>query len=267
MDLVPETQSFLLVIIVNFTCRIKISTVSFLLLFLFLLPAGNLFADQGNASSALAAAREAGLSDAEINRILAYGYDIRISTDNAIEFLEILTDARKQGYSVDPLFGKIDEGLAKRVSFEVLRSVLRKKVRDYQFILDLYRKNHSHIEKDVFPSLQRAADSIDLGLEYEELRLLFNGIANTPADMYTVAAINMAFLKQLNFNSDLSLKIMQTGLKYKSLEPDWKDFFKIAVSGKRKGKSEEQISEAAIKILKKNQSIKAFIQELGLSNN
>ncbi|MBW1813216.1 MAG: hypothetical protein JRJ39_05950, partial [Deltaproteobacteria bacterium] len=48
---------------------------------------------------------------------------------------------------------------------------------------------------------------------------------------------------------------------------DWKDFFKIAASGKRKGVSEEQISEAAIKILKENQSIKAFIQEIGLSNN
>jgi hypothetical protein len=236
-------------------------------LFLFLLPVGNLSADQGNASSALTAAREAGLSDVEINRILAYGYDIRISTDNAIEFLEILTDARKQGYSVDPLFGKIDEGLAKRVSFEVLKAVLRKKVRDYQFILNLYSKTHTHNTKDVFPSLQRAADSIDLGLEYEELRLLFNGIADTPADMYTIAAINMAFLKQLNFKSNLSLKIMRTGLKYKSLEPEWKNFFKIAAAEKRKGKSEKEISEAAIKILKRNQSVKAFIQELGLHNN
>ena len=216
----------------------------------------------------LTAAKEAGLSDEEINRILAYGYDVRISTDNAVDLLEILTAARSQGFSIDPLLGKIDEGLAKRVSFEVLKAVLRKKIRDYQFILTLYRKNNKTQDtKDIFPPLQRAADSVDLGLEYEELQLLFNDLTETPADMYEVAAINMAFLKQLNFKSDFSLKIMRTGLMSKSLGPDWKDFFKVAASGKRKGISEEEISKAAIKILSKNQNIKALIQELGLSNN
>lgn len=225
-------------------------------------------ADQGRVAKTFAAAREAGLSEEQINQTLAYGYDIRISTDNAIELLEILTDTRSQGFSVDPLLSKIDEGLTKRVSFEVLKAVLRKKIRDYQFILSIYIKNNKKTGmENIFPSIQRAADSVDLGLEYEELQMLFNGVSNTPADMYAVAAINMAFLKQLNFNSDLSFNIMRTGLKYKSLEPDWKDFFKIAASGKRKGVSEEQISEAAIKILKENQSIKAFIQEIGLSNN
>ncbi|MBW1815205.1 MAG: hypothetical protein JRJ39_16590 [Deltaproteobacteria bacterium] len=129
--------------------------------------------------------------------------------------------------------------------------------------MSIYIKNNKKTGmENIFSSIQRAADSVDLGLEYEELQMLFNGVSNTPAAMYAVAAI-----KQLNFNSDLSFNIMRTGLKYKSLEPDWKDFFKIAASGKRKGVSEEQISEAAIKILKKNQSIKAFIQEIGLSNN
>ncbi|MBW1815204.1 MAG: hypothetical protein JRJ39_16585 [Deltaproteobacteria bacterium] len=85
-------------------------------------------ADQGRVAKTFAAAREAGLSEEQINQTLAYGYDIRISTDNAIELLEILTDTRSQGFSVDPLLSKIDEGLTKRVSFEVLKAVLRKKL-------------------------------------------------------------------------------------------------------------------------------------------
>jgi len=193
MDLVHGIQSFLLVIIVNFICRSKIFAILFQFLFLSLLPVESLPADQANTAQVLAAAQEAGLSDEEINKTLAYGYDVRINTDNALELLNILTDARKQGFSVDPLFGKIDEGLAKRVSFEILKAVLRKKVRDYQFILGLYSKNHFHISKDVFPSLQRTADSIDLGLEYTELQLLFEGISDVPVDMYTVAANNMAW--------------------------------------------------------------------------
>ena len=212
----------------------------------------------------LIAAQEAGLSDAQINRALAYGYDVRISTDNAIELLEILTDARGQGFSVDPLFNKIDEGIAKRVSFEVLKAVLQKKIRDYQFVLGLYHKNTRQNTKDTFPSLQSAADSVDLGLEYEELQLLFNGLEDTPADMYAVAAINTAFLKQLNFNEDLSLKIMRAGLEYQSLVSEWKNFFKIAALGKQKGISEEEISKTAIETLSKNQSFKAFTQKLGL---
>lgn len=267
MDSVPEILLFLLAIIVNITCRRKTPAIAFLLFSFFLLFVEISLADQEKVPRALTAAQEAGLSDVEINRVLAYGYDVRVSTDNALELLEILTAARTQGFSVQPLFDKIDEGLAKRVSFEVLKAVLRKKLRDYQFILNLYPENINRDPSKIFPSLQRVADSIDLGLEYEELRLLFDGHVDTPADMFAVAALNMAFLKQLGFDSGLSLKTMRTGLTHKSLGPEWKDFFKIAALGKRKGISEEKISETAIKILSKNQSFKVFTQALGFGDN
>ena len=100
---------------------------------LFLLPDGTALADQRKVAKALTAAQEAGLSEEEINQTLAYGYDVRISNDNAIELLGILTDVKQQGFSIDPLLEKIDEGLAKRVSFEILKAVLRKKIRDYGY--------------------------------------------------------------------------------------------------------------------------------------
>ena len=83
----------------NFTCRRNISIISYLLFFFLILPAGIPQAAQGKVSKALEAAREAGLSDEEINRVLAYGYDVRISADNAVELLEILTKARSQGFA------------------------------------------------------------------------------------------------------------------------------------------------------------------------
>jgi len=220
-------------------------------------------ADQRKVAKALTAAREAGLSEEEINQTLAYGYDVRISNDNAIELLGILTDAKQQGFSIDPLLEKIDEGLAKRVSFEIIKAVLRKKIRDYQFILDLYKNNNPGGEV-VLTTIQRAADGIDLGLEYQELESLFNGIRDVPVEMYEVAAVNLAFLKQLNFKSDLSKRMLRAGLEHNCLGPGWIDFFKIVEAGKKKGISEDEIAQTAIKIFEQNQGINDFARALGL---
>lgn len=230
---------------------------------LILLASGNSLAEQKNISRALTAAREAGLSEDEINRILAYGYDVRISTDNAIELLEILTDARSHGFFIDPFLDKIDEGLAKRVSFEILKAVLRKKVRDYLFVLNLYRENNRMGDsKQTWLNLQQAADSVDMGLSYEDIRALFKGISGVPTEMYAIAAGNMALLKQLTFDPDLSLHLMRTGLTHGSLDPDWKNFFKAAAAAKQKGISEQTISAIAEKMLAEHKDFKTFVKAL-----
>ncbi|MCK5616043.1 hypothetical protein KAR91_80010 [Candidatus Pacearchaeota archaeon] len=234
--------------------------------FLVVAAPGKVFAEQKTVSEALKTAREAKVSEAEISRVLAYGYDIRISASDVIDLLEILTDAHNQGFPLDNLLNKIDEGLVKQVRFEVLTGVLKKKVGDYHFVLSLFNKTRKgKAKKDVLPALPRVADSLDFGLTREDLQSLFRGVLDVPMEMFAVASLNMAFLKQLGFDSGLAFKIMRTGFKYKSLSPEWEKFCKVVAAGKRKGIADRELSDTAVRILADRKGLRELLKELGFT--
>ncbi len=249
-------------------CNLKV-TATFLLHCLFFAVSVNIvFAEKKSLDEAIQAAHDAKMSESEINRVLVYGYDIRVSATDVIDLLEILTDVRNQGFPIDTLLSKIDEGLAKRVSFIVLKAFLKKKIRDYRFVLDLFNRMQTKNDKrKVPPALLRVADSLDFGLSYDELESLFHGIPDVSAEMWAVAALNTAFLEQLGFDPLLAVKIMRTGLKYKSLSADWEFFFKIVEIAAKKGVSDQEIADAAVKILINEERPNELLKQFGLPDH
>jgi hypothetical protein len=72
------------------------------------------------------AARDAGVPEEVLNRILIIGVDFTLSTQELTAFLQALQTAQQEGLSIDPLMSKIDEGLAKGVSAQAINAVLSK---------------------------------------------------------------------------------------------------------------------------------------------
>ena len=252
-------------------CNQKVTAALLLHCFFLAVSVNIAFAEKKSLDKAIKAAHEAKMSESDINRVLVYGYDIRVSATDVIDLLEILTDVRNLGFPLDTLLLKIDEGLAKRVSFIVLKGFLKKKVRDYRFVLDLFNRIHTvnkiHTENDrnqVPPALLRVADSLDFGLSYDDLESLFNGIPDVSAEMWSIAAQNTAFLEQIGFDSLLAVKIMRTGLMHKRLSADWEYFFKIVEIASKNGIPDQEISDTAVKILINGEKPGELLKQLGL---
>lgn len=216
---------------------------------------------------AVKAAQKAELSEADINRVLVYGYDIRISARNVVELLEILTEARKQRYPVEIIFNKIDEGLAKRVSFEIIKSVLKKKIRDFRYILNLYQINpQTIVPQKQSQSFLLASESLEFGLSNEDLAALRQDSRDVPIEMFALAANNLALLRQLGFDPGLAQKIMRIGLENKSLTPDWKNFFKVVENAKKRGIFDLKIFDAAARLLAEKKNMRVLLKELGFTD-
>jgi hypothetical protein len=212
--------------------------------------------------SAVDSARRQGVPEEILTRLLAYALDNQLGADHTVHILTILISIRESQFSLNPFLDKIQEGLAKQIDPQRLEDGLNKRLDDYKFVRQLLKKKYAGYRIFSENDLTDLVESLEFGITRQELRMLFSRAPDVPPEMLTVAAKNKALLKQLAFDDSIIDDILFTGLKNRSLTPQWSLFFKLASAARQKGISSTRIAEVAKDVLIQNGDLKQVLMGL-----
>jgi len=242
----------------------------FLLLLILALPAVAVQAQQQDDPLvvALHEAREAGISETMINRLLALGYEKQVEPSAMGNLLTILTQCQLEQLPLQPFLSKIEEGLAKRVSASRIEQVLRNKLADYRFTQALIAKfmERQGQAGSISPDYRvRLTETLSCGVSREELAQLLDESPAAPLPVVTRGAEVLASLKQLQFDPKLSEQIVDTGVKQGYFTEAPRDFARIIAVAREKGLDDDHITRAALEVIERGRSQADLLSQLGIN--
>jgi hypothetical protein len=242
----------------------------FLLLFALTGFVADLGAQQHNdsLSGALQRAREAGIPEPTINRLLALGYEKQLEPSVMGNLLSVLIQCRQEELPVQPFLSKIEEGISKRVPEPQIRNVLLRKQDDYRFTRSLIsdfikRQGRNDILSPEFHI--RLTETLYCGLSRQDLEHLLDRAPSASFSSVTRGAEILASLRQMQFDPHYSQQIVDTGVTQGFFTAAQKDFSRIIAVAKERGLPDEQIARIAISAIGSRSSQSDFCAKLGIS--
>lgn len=212
-------------------------------------------------------ARAAGVPDQSLSQILTLSVDRGLTPADTSAILDVLLVTRKENLPLEPFLGKIEEGLAKGATAQVIVAVLEQKADDYRFTRTLLLRTVPGAEGQPVSEndLTSIVNSLNGGVSRQELMKFIEEAPAAPASMLAIAAENLALLRQMGFDGTLTSRILFTGLRLKSLSPSWRYLPRIVVAARSKGMSDPDIAEAAVKALSEKRDVAGLMQMLGFT--
>jgi hypothetical protein len=213
--------------------------------------------------------RQAGVPDETVSRLLSLGYDNGVEAVSMASLVGIVGTAKKENLPLEPFVSKIEEGMAKGVPAAAIEQVLNQKKQDYLFIRSVtadYLKKYG-INQQVTPDdLAGIAENLYSGLSRQEL---VSTMEQAPAvSLFTLKRVIsvQASLKRAGFDPKLSDRIVSTALEHNFFARQRRGFIRAVVAGKRKGVSDEKITEAALSTIRSGGTVAGFCSQIGVSS-
>jgi len=212
--------------------------------------------------------KQAGVPEQALNHILTLGYEYDLQPDEVARFLDLSREARRSDLPLDPLIGKMDEGLAKRVRVRTVARAVEKEMNRYRFVRQLARKamDRNSIQSRHLRGrdLARMAKAASMGLQDSELEAFFSEAPPASMAQYAHALELTAAMKQSGLDFAKGKEIAFAGLErgYFS-ESAWA----LAVTvhaAKKSGLSDAVIAKEASEVVQGGKSIQAAQESLNL---
>jgi hypothetical protein len=223
-------------------------------------------AESPSLQAAIQSTRDQRLSETMINDLLTASLEKGLTNDQTAELFSFVFNVQKAGLPAETFVVKIREGLAKRVNFSTLTASLRHRLDQYTVIQRMLRENDASSASHADAFLDTFVESLDMGLPLEALAALVNRSPNAPPEMLALAARNKALLNQLGFDTQLTDRMLNTGLEYRSFLPDWANLFKAAAAARRKGIPDRQFAEVVQKVLKEKGPLRRVLTDLAFTS-
>jgi hypothetical protein len=216
-----------------------------------------------NDSTIIDTARRIGIPDHAVDRLFSSGRARKLDRSEITALLHFLIMVKKRGFDVIPFLNKIDEGFVKKIPLSRIRSVLKQKLENYQFIESLAGNFDTRHRSYYSYSIALLSETLNFGLSRDDLRELFVYRPQTPLNIMAVAAETKAFLKQLGFSASGMETIIRSGLDNETLTFEWRKLASIIAGARRRGLSDKEITAIVVKQLQKRGDIRAILPELG----
>ena len=212
-------------------------------------------------------ARTAGVSEAVLNRVLSLGKAHQLSPADIKLFFQALVSAQKEKIPLNPLMGKIEEGLAKRVPPQTIAEALEQEIDNYCYVQELLLGVISEPGNKIIPNeaLNVLVDSLSLGISRLELARFIELAPPAPLPMLAIAVENLALLKQINFNLELAEQILFTGLRFKRFTPSWRYLAKVIAAARERGVSDQDIVQKTLQAVREKNDFKNLMTSLGFT--
>ncbi len=242
-----------------------------LLLFLaFIAPAMAVPAQEngGNLGAALKEAREAGVPETTLNRVLALGYEKQVEPSAMGNLLLILAQSQREKLPLQPFLSKIEEGMSKKVATARIEQVLKNKLEDYRFtrsLIDRFMKGQGKVEPVTPEYHVRLTETLYCGVSRSDLEGLLSEFPQSSLPIVTRGAEMLASLKQIQFDPKLSEQIVDTAVKEGFSTAEQRNFLRIIALAKQKGLKDDQIAAVTLKIIADRGSQSEFSSQLGIS--
>ncbi len=217
-------------------------------------------------TGSIRAAREAGVPETSLNRLLMLAADHRLEDDEVVRFVTFLQIVQTEDLPIDPFTGKIEEGLAKRIPASSIAAALEQKIDNYRFVKTVLARTKTAEDQEIsHQDLNRMVGSLDAGVSRVELARFIQGASTEDLSMLARATESMALLKQIRFDESLTREILFTGLRRNSLTPSWDYLARVVATAKRRQISDDEIASAAREALEMNRSFADFMADLGFT--
>jgi hypothetical protein len=215
-------------------------------------------------TASVRAARQAGVPEPVLNRLLILAADHRLEDDDVVRLLNFVQTVQTEHLPIDPFMGKIEEGLAKQVPLNTIAAVLGQKLDDYRFVRTvLTRKTGEQVI--THQDLSRMVSSLDAGIAREELARFILEASGQDLSMLARASEILALLKQVRFNESLTQEILFTGLRNNSLSQSWDYLARVVATAKRRRIPDVEIARAAQEALEAKRPFGDFMATLGFT--
>jgi hypothetical protein len=173
--------------------------------------------DKKDVTSAVGKARDAGVPESLLNRMLAFGYKYKLRESEMANFVRITEDAKKEDLPIAPLVSKIEEGLAKRVQPQIIQRVLKRELSQYRFARNIAFEtiNRWGVPKERLKSeeLVRLSKTLSMGISEQEMKGFFARVPKAPLSEIVDAVELKAALKQSRMHPEIAEEIVFDGLR------------------------------------------------------
>ena len=227
--------------------------------------------DKTDVMTAVEQARDAGVPENLLNRMLAFGYKYKLTEIEMTHFVRMTEDAKKEDLPIIPLVSKIEEGLAKRVQPRAIQRVLKKELSQYRFTRKVASETMSRwdMPKESLRSeeLVRLSKTLSMGISEQELKGFLARAPKAPLSEIADAAELMAALKQSRMQSEIAEKIIFHGLREGFFAKTAWDLPLMVYSAKSHDLSDTRITAAVMEVVKGKKSVMEAHIGLGLDPN
>ncbi len=215
-------------------------------------------------------ARQAGVPDETVSRLLSLGYDNGVEAASMANLVSIVGTVKKEDFPLEPFVSKIEEGMAKRVPAASIEQVLNQKKQDYLFTRSVtadYLKKHG-LQQEVTPEdLAGIAENLYSGLSRQDLvRTMEQAPAVSLFTLKRVISVQTS-LKRVGFDPKLSERIVSTAFEHNFFARQRRGFTRAIAAGKRKGVSDAKITEAALSTIRSGGTVADFCSQIGVSSS
>jgi hypothetical protein len=227
--------------------------------------------DETDVMTAVEQARDAGVPENLLNRMLAFGYKYKLNEIEMTHFVRMTEDAKKEDLPITPLVSKIEEGLAKRVKPRVIQRVLKKELSQYRFARKVASEtmNRWDMPKENLRSedLVRLSKTLSMGISEQELKGFLARAPKAPLSEIADAVELMAALKQFRMQSQIVEEIVSHGLREGFFSKTAWDLPLMVNSAKNHKLSDTKIKAAVMEVVKGKKSVMEAHSDLGLDPN
>jgi hypothetical protein len=227
--------------------------------------------DETDVMTAVEQAKDAGVPESLLNRMLAFGYKYKLEEREMAHFVRMTEDAKKEDLPIAPLVSKIEEGLAKRVQPRVIQRVLKKELSQYRFARKVASETISRwgMPKESLRSgeLVRLSKTLSMGISKQEMKGFLARAPKAPLSEIVDAAELMAALKQSRMQSQIVEEIVFDGLREGFFSKTAWDLPLMVDSAKSHKVSDAKIKIAVMEVVKGKKSVMEAHVGLGLDPN
>jgi hypothetical protein len=215
-------------------------------------------------TASVRAARKAGVSETDLNRLLMLAVDHRLEDDDVVQLVNFLQTVQTENLPVVPFMGKIEEGLTKHVPLGTIAAVLGQKLETYRFVTKVLRGKTGEQEITAH-DVSRMVGSLESGITREQFARFILEASGQDLSMLARATDILALLKQVRFEESLAREILFIGLRNNSLTQSWDYLARVVVTAKKRQIPDDEIARAARQALEANRPFADFMAALGFT--
>jgi uncharacterized membrane protein YgcG len=171
----------------------------------------------GDLADAVQDAKAAGLSEAALNRILAAGVERRVPSDEFAKIFRAVAQSGREGLPLEPLAGKVEEGLAKGVEAPLVLKAVQQESNRLRFISGLIRQTAgapgTSLPRTQNEEVVRAARTLSMGVTEQEMQRIFQIAPHASLGERANSLEFLAVIKQAGMGGEWAMETVRTGLE------------------------------------------------------
>lgn len=242
--------------------RFKYLIAGFLLAVACVWPCAGLSEERGGLVEAMEAARTAGLSQANIDRILGFGYRFGLSESDTAAFLVIGGKALTSGGQTAFVIDKIEEGLAKHVPISRINEAVQNRLEDFAFA-----QRQLANRPGVTAALnERLAQTLRMGLSRGDIDICLLHPDHS-AQQVVLTAEFMAAVRQAGLDPALAGSLVARVLDVKDFPSALSDIARFVRDAKQGGNPDALVAEDAAKVITGDMSLAQARRAFGLPSS